>query len=80
MATIQAPPNDIYALRKAAASAKATLDNIVSGADTYLAIASPSNAQIAAQVRALTQAAKASATIDKQVISALARLVRNQTT
>lgn len=47
------------AIAKAAASALATNRAILNGADTYLAIASPSAAQVAAQVRGLTQAAKA---------------------
>lgn len=47
------------AIQKAAASALATNRAIVSGADTYLAVTSPSAAQVAAQTRSLTQAAKA---------------------
>ena len=48
-------------LRERAVAALATNATIVSGADDYLALASPSQAQVVAQVRALTQAARAAA-------------------
>lgn len=53
-------------------------NTIIAGADAYLAIGSPSNAQIAAQVRALTQAVRILAQHDrttKRQLSALGRLV-----
>lgn len=62
------------AIEQAVANALAQNRTIVSGADTYLAIASPTNAQIAAQVRSLTTAAKWAARQRNGII----RLVINQ--
>ena len=48
-------------IRSQVDAALATNQTIITGADTYLANANPTNAQVAAQARALTQAAKAAA-------------------
>ena len=51
--------NDNRAIVEAATTAaKADNATIIAGADTYLAIGAPTNAQIAAQVRSLTTAAR----------------------
>jgi hypothetical protein len=69
-----AQPNPAFKIKSEVTAALATNRLIMSGADTYLAIASPTNAQIAAQVRALTQAVKQLA---KQNIG-LCRIMANQ--
>lgn len=56
------------AIEQAAAAAMADNDTIIAGADTYLAIASPTNAQVVAQVRALTQAARMAAQQRRKLI------------
>lgn len=60
-AAAEAEESNKRTIEAQAAAAKADNAAIIDGADTYLAIASPTNAQIAAQVRSLTQAARMAA-------------------
>lgn len=71
---ISAPANPPATIKAALQQAIAQNQTIIDGATTYLAIASPTNLQIAAQVRALTQAVSAIA----RQLRRLERLAVNQ--
>ncbi len=80
MANISAPYNPRTPTRSRVLTALGALDTIITGADTYLAIASPTNAQITAQVRALTQAVQVLARVSKRTVQALTVLSADRAT
>lgn len=76
MATIQAPTNTLHDLKQQVQADLALCDTVVTEMQTYLAIASPTNAQHFAQVRTLSQDLRALARVQKRTLRALQDLAR----
>lgn len=76
MATIAAPLNSLHDLKQQLTADVATCDTVVADMQTYLNIASPSNAQHFAQVKTLSQDVRALARIQKRTLKALKDVLR----
>lgn len=72
-AAAQTAIKNLQAIRTQAAAAMTVNNQVITAADTYLALSAPTNAQVVAQVKALTTAAKIAA----QQRNALIRLALN---
>lgn len=76
MATIQAPTNGLHEAKQQIAAELDLLDTAIAEMTTYLAIASPTNAQHFAQVKTLAQDVRQMARIQKRTLRALRDLMK----